>query len=257
MRWVWVVALIACFWSSASSAQSQLEQLWNRAKVNAQSGNNAAFGLTDSKISSGLKEALTVSTGKAVAATGRPDGFFKNEAIKIFIPENLRKVGNGMRLVGMGAQVDEFELGMNRAAEQAAPAAKQIFVDALVKMTFADAHQILSGNDTAATEYFRRQSSEQLAIAFTPIVHQAMENVGVVRQYDRLTHNAAYPFFNHSKFDLDQYVVGKTLDGLFYMLGQEERRIRTNPAAQTTALLKQVFGGVARKDESQEQSSGR
>src|SRR3954454_24738477 len=130
MRWVWVVALIACFWSSASSAQSQLEQLWNRAKVNAQSGNNAAFGLTDSKISSGLKEALTVSTGKAVAATGRPDGFFKNEAIKIFIPENLRKVGNGMRLVGMGAQVDEFELGMNRAAEQAAPAAKQIFVDA-------------------------------------------------------------------------------------------------------------------------------
>jgi hypothetical protein len=245
-------------WSSVSSAQTQLEQLWNRAKIGASSANPQSVVLTDSRIAAGLKEALTVSTSKAVATTGRPDGFLKNQAIKILLPDQLKKIGNGMRLVGMGAQVDEFEVGMNRAAEEATPAAKQIFFDSLTKMTFADAHQILTGPDTAATEYFKRQSSDQLAAVFTPIVHQALENVGVIRQYDHLTHNAAYPFMNHQKFDLDQYVVGKTLDGLFYMLGQEERRIRTNPAAQTTALLKQVFGGVvARRQDSLEQVSGR
>src|SRR6185369_7913403 len=154
----------------------------------------------------------------------------------------------------MGAQVDQLELGMNRAAEQAAPEAKQIFLNAVSQMTFADARQILSGNDTAATEYFRDKSAAQLTEAFAPIVHSAMENVGVVQQYNRLIQNPAAPYFAGKKFDLDQYVVQKTLDGLFYELGQEERRIRTNPAAQTTALLKQVFG---RQAQSNELESGR
>jgi hypothetical protein len=256
------VALITGSLSAGCSAQATIDQLWNRARVTAQSRTASNLGLTDSKISAGLKEALTVSTGKAVAATGRTDGFFKNEAIKILLPDNLRRFENGMRLVGMGAQVDQFELGMNRAAEQAAPQAKQILIDALTKMTFADAHQILTGGDTAATVYFKRQSSGQLMAAFTPIVHQSLENVGVIKQYNRMMQNAAVPFLNRPKFDLDQYVVDKTLDGLFYMLGQEERRIRTNPAAQTTALLKQVFGGVARKEvaitpDAQREDSGR
>jgi hypothetical protein len=109
-------------------------------------------------------------------------------------------------------------------------------------MTFDDARHILTGNDTAATDYFKRTSSADLSTAFTPIVHQSMEHVGVVAQYDRVMKDAPEASFLSGGFDLDKYVVGKTLDGLFYMLGQEEKKIRKDPAAQTTALLKEVFG---------------
>ncbi|HVZ17082.1 MAG TPA: DUF4197 domain-containing protein [Terriglobales bacterium] len=244
MRRIWGLCVVAVTLSGVSYAQVQVEDIWNRAKATVENTSAANLGLTDSKISAGLKEALTVSTGKAVAATGHPDGFFKNQAIKILLPDNLRKIGNGMRMVGMGSQVDALELGMNRAAEQAAPEAKKIFLNAVTNMTFADARNILSGDDTAATEYFRRTSSDQLTEAFTPIVHHAMENVGVIQQYDRVINSASFGPWTAApkKLDLDAYVVQKTLDGLFYMLGQEEKHIRTNPAAQTTALLKQVFG---------------
>jgi len=135
-----------------------------------------------------------------------------------------------MRLLGMGAQVDELELGMNRAAEQAAPAAKQIFLNSLTKMTFTDARQILSGSDTAATDFFKRTSTEQLTTAFQPIVHQSMENVGVVRQYDELMQSPVAQRVNAGgSFNLDNYVVGKALDGLFYMMGEEEKKIRKTP----------------------------
>ena len=206
-------------------------------------GRVRSSSLSNDKITAGLKEALQVSTSKAVAATGRPDGYFKNAAIKILLPPKLQAAGRGMRLLGMGAQVDELELGMNRAAEQAAPAAKQIFLNSLTKMTFTDARQILSGNDTAATEFFKRTSTEQLTTAFKPIVHQSMENVGVVRQYDQLMQSPVAQRVNASgNFNLDNYVVGKALDGLFYMMGEEEKKIRKDPAAQTTVLLREVFG---------------
>jgi hypothetical protein len=188
--------------------------------------------LSDDKIIAGLKQALQISTSKAVAATGRPDGFLKNEAIKIVLPPKLETVGKGMRMLGMGSQVDALEVGMNRAAEQATPQAKQIFLAALKKMTF----------DTAATDYFKRTSSADLTTAFTPIVHTSMEHVGVVQQYDHVIKSAPGGSMIAKQFDLDQYVVDKTLDGLFYMLGQQEQKIRKNPAAQTTALLKEVFG---------------
>jgi hypothetical protein len=239
---------------SLSGAQTQSptpqkqESTWDKIKdqINAARNGNNTAGLSDDKITAGLKEALKVSTGNAVALTGHTDGFLKNEAIKILLPEKLRTVGQGMRLVGMGSQVDALEVGMNRAAEQATPKAKQIFINAVTRMSFSDARQILTGGDTAATDYFKRQSSNDLTAAFAPIVHQAMQNVGVVRQYNQLMKNPlAAPLANDKDFNLDQYVVGKTMDGLFYMLGQEEKKIRTDPAAQTTALLKEVFGKVA------------
>jgi len=201
-----------------------------------------ASQLSDSKITAGLKQALQVSTSKAVAASGKPDGFLKNQAIKIVLPEKLQTIGRGMRLMGMGAKVDELEVGMNRAAEKATPKAKAIFLSALEKMSFDDARKILSGGDTAATEYFKAASSADLTAAFSPIVHESMVNVGVVKQYDTLLQSAPGGSVLAGKFDLDKYVVGKTLDGLFYMLGQEEQKIRKNPAAQTTTLLKEVFG---------------
>ena len=199
-------------------------------------------GLSNDKIIAGLKEALQVSTGKAVALTGRQDGFLKNEAIKILLPPKLQTVGKGMRMLGMGAHVNELEVGMNRAAEQATPEAKQIFIAAVKKMSFADARKILTGPDTAATEYFKRTSSADLAAAFSPIVKRSMDRVGVVQQYDHVLATAPGGSALAGQFDLNQYVVGKTLDGLFLMLGEEEKKIRKDPAAQTTSLLKEVFG---------------
>ena len=198
--------------------------------------------LSDSKITAGLKQALQVSTSNAVAYSGKPDGFLKNQAIKILLPDKLKTVGKGMRLMGMGAKVDELEVGMNRAAEKATPKAKTIFLSALERMSFDDARKILTGGDTAATEYFKNSSTAELTTAFSPIVHQSMVNVGVVQQYNSLIQSAPGGTVLAGKLDLDKYVVSKTLDGLFYMLGQEERKIRKNPAAQTTNLLKEVFG---------------
>jgi hypothetical protein len=229
-------------WASCCFAQSQLQDIWNKATQAAPAGNASSAGLSSSKIASGLIEALTVSTGRAVALTGKQDGFLKNEAIKILLPEKLRTVGKGARLLGMGQQIDDLEVGMNRAAEQATPKAKQIFLNAVSKLTFDDARKILSGDDTAATEYFKRQTSEQLTTAFKPIVHSSMVNVGVVKQYNAIMQNSVAGSLGGQNFNLDNYVVGKTLDGLFYMLGQEEKKIRKDPAAQTTSLLKEVFG---------------
>jgi len=220
------------------AAQSTLDDL--RKKAEEALGKNQPG---NDRVAAGLKEALTVGTRNAVASTGRVDGFLKNAAIKILLPEKLRGVGKGLRTIGMGQQVDLLEVGMNRAAEQAAPAARQIFINAVKQMTISDARQILSGGDTAATEYFRNKSTDQLTAAFAPIVHQSMENVGVVRQYNKLKQNPLAAEFSQSKdFDLDQYVVGKTMDGLFYMIGEEEKKIRHDPAAQTTALLREIFG---------------
>jgi len=222
-------------------AAAQLDEMIKKAESSL--GNRDTSSLTDDKIIAGLKQALQVSTGKAVAVTGRPDGFLKNEAIHIALPPRLQTVGRGMRMLGMGKTVDDLETGMNRAAEQATPQAKQIFLAALRKMSFDDARHILTGNDTAATDYFKRTSSSDLTTAFAPIVHASMQKVGVVQQYDHLISNAPGGSTLAKEFDLDNYVVGKTLDGLFYMLGQEETKIRKDPAAQTTALLKEVFGG--------------
>jgi hypothetical protein len=234
-----VVSIAVGSLSVQCAAQSTLDQIWQRAKT-ARTSNTR---LSNDKIVAGLKEALTVSTRNAVASTGRPDGFLKNEAIKILVPQKLHNVAQGMRMIGMGGQVDALEVGMNRAAEQAAPAAKQIFINAVKQMTFTDARQILSSNDTAATEYFKQQSSDQLREAFAPIVHQAMENVGVIKQYNRIMNNPmAVRVAKTENFNLDDYVVGKTTDGLFYVMAQEEKKIHKDPMAQTTALLREVFG---------------
>jgi len=196
------------------------------------------------RIGAALKQALQVGTENAVKLTGRTDGYFRNEAIKIVLPEQLRTLGSGLRTVGLGAQVDQLELGMNRAAERAAPRAKQIFWDAIGAMTIDDARRILGGGDTAATEYFKEKTSDSLASAFRPIVEASMREVGVTRQYTELHRRAqAIPFLNVEAYDLDRYVVTRALDGLFHVVGEEEKKIRTDPAARVTELLREVFGG--------------
>lgn len=200
-------------------------------------------GLGEAKIASGLKEALQVGATHAVQMTGRKDGFWGNQAIKILMPRNLRPVEQGLRAIGYGPKVDDFILSMNRSAEAAAPAAKKIFVDAILGMSFDDARKILAGGDTAATEYFKGKTTEQLAAAFRPVVEKTMDQNSVTQQYKQLVGRAqAIPFVKSPNLDITNYVVSQALNGLFYTLGQEEQKIRKDPAAQTTALLKQVFG---------------
>ena len=231
-----IVLVLCC----SGFGSAQLDEILKKTGETLERGDTS--GLGDGRIIAGLKQALEVSTGKAVSLTGKPDGFLKNEAIKILLPPKLQTVGRGLRMMGMGATVDELEVGMNRAAEQATPRAKQIFLAALKKMTFDDARHILTGGDTAATEYFRRASSDDLTTAFSPVVHRSMEHVGVIQQYDQVINSTPAGRALAGQFDLDKYVVSKTLDGLFHMLGEQEKHIRKDPAAQTTALLREVSG---------------
>jgi len=207
-----------------------------------QLGVSGSAGLSNEKIISGLKEALEVGTENAVQLTGNVDGYLKNEAIKILLPEKLQSMDQALRMVGFGPQIDEFVVSMNRAAEQAAPLAKPIFKEAVTGMTFEDGKKILNGGDTAATDYFKEKTKAKLTEAFKPKVAQAMDQVGVAAQYKALVGQyTSLPFVSAEQFDLDSYVVGKSLDGLFHTLAQEEQKIRANPAARVTDLLKEVF----------------
>jgi hypothetical protein len=221
---------------AAPPASAQLDKLLQLPK------SGASASLSDAKIGDGLKQALQVGTEKAVGLTGKPDGYFANAAIKILMPERLHMVEQGLRAAGQGANVDEFVLSMNRAAERAAPAAKNIFWNAIGAMSFDDARRILQGQGTAATEYFKEKTTDKLTSAFGPVVSSAMNEVGVTRQYKQLVGAAhTLPFGSVEAFDLDHYVVGKALDGLFHVVGEEEQKIRANPMARTTPLLKEVF----------------
>ena len=146
-----------------------------------------AFGQGDAKVASGLKEALSIGASKAVRLTGVTDGFAGNPAIKIAMPDELKTLEKGLWMMGQGRQVDEFELSMNRAAESAAPAAEPIFKKAIANMGFSDARGILMGGNTAATDYFKRTTSEELTTAFRPTVEEAMGKTGVTQRYDDLT----------------------------------------------------------------------
>jgi len=201
-------------------------------------------GLGNDKIIDGLKEALSIGTGNAVTATSKTNGYFGNQAIKILMPEKIRKVADALGKVGYQKDVDEFVLSMNRAAEKAAPQAKAIFIDAIHQMTVEDARKILDGSNTAATEYFKAKTSGKLYEAFQPIVSSSMNEVGTTRSYKEMMGKyKALPFASAESLDLDRYVTNKGLDGLFYLVGQEEIKIRTDPAARVTDLLKTVFGG--------------
>ena len=199
-------------------------------------------GLTESEIVDGLKEALEIGTSKAVTLVSEKNGYLKNPKIKIPLPENVQKVESFLRNIGFGSKVDKFELSMNRAAERAAPKAKSIFWNAIKKMSFSDARQILKGPEDAATQYFRKKTSTQLQDEFKPIVNQAMSEVGVTQAYQSVDRKIrALPFTKSLSFDLDEYVADKALDGLFSMLAVEEKKIRQDPAARVTDLLKKVF----------------
>lgn len=231
-----IVILLTAFLSISSVALGQVEQIGKAL------GLGSKTGMGDSKIASGLKQALQIGAENAVKLTGKTDGYYRNEAIKILLPKDLRSLEKGLRVVGAGAKIDEFELSMNRAAENAAPEAKKIFVDAISKMSIEDARKILNGGDTAATDYFKSKTSPELTAAFRPIVEKSMEKYSVTQQFNAIAgHVQSIPFAKSPSLDIHQYVVSKALDGLFFVLGEEEKKIRTDPAARVTSLLKEVF----------------
>ena len=204
---------------------------------------SGASGLDDTKIASGLKEALSIGTEKAVAQVAQPGGYLNDSVIKILLPKNLQMGEKVLRAAGQGPKIDEFIASMNHAAEDAAPEAKSIFGNAVKGMTIDDAQKLLNGGDTSITDYFKSKTSTQLATAFRPHVEAAMSKNGVTQQYNALLGQVPQlPLVNSSSLDINTYVVNKALDGLFYKLGQQEKEIRINPAARTTSLLKQVFG---------------
>lgn len=198
--------------------------------------------LSDSDMTQGLKEALNVGTGNAVGFLSKKDGYFKNPNVKIPLPEPLRKVEGLLKTVGFGEQVTNFELSMNRAAERAVPEAKNLFVEAISEMNFQDAQQIIKGRENEATLFFKDKTSPRLRELFKPIAHNAMAEVGVTKNYQEINQKlGSIPMGSQLNFDLDGYVTDKTLDGLFYMIAEEEKKIRQNPAARVTDMLKKVF----------------
>lgn len=207
-------------------------------------GGGPGSSLDDPTIARGLKEALATGTTRAVKAVSQRDGYFSNEMIKILLPEKIRSTADLLGKFGFQQEVDAFVLSMNRAAEKAAPKATEHFTTALKAMTFDDARAILQGDATSATRYFREKTGDKIYADFKPVVVANMKDVGVARNYAQMKEKfEAIPFAGTvGSFDLDHYVTTKSVDGLFSMLGEEEKKIRTDPAARGTELLKKVFG---------------
>jgi len=223
-------AVLACCVSAlvlAAPARAQLESITSR------------------EATAALKAALEKGSTAAVASLGRSDGFFGDPRVKIALPESMQRTEKLVRRFGMGRYADELILGMNRAAEAAVPEAKQLFVDSVRKMTLQDAKGILKGGETAGTEYFRRTTEGQLRKRFLPIVQRSTEKVGLVQQYDDYAERvAALGLVKKEDANLEEYVTQKALDGLFFMVAEEEKAIRKDPVAAGTAIIRKVFGAL-------------
>ncbi len=199
--------------------------------------------ISDSEIVEGLKQALEIGTGKAVDLVSKQGGYYDNPAIKIPLPGSVQKAEKLLRGAGMGSKVDAFELSMNNAAERAAPEAKSIFLDAIKQMKIDDAKKILNGGDDEATLFFKDKTYARLQEIFEPTVKESMGEVGVTRTFQDLNAKVEQiPFADSFNFDLDKYVTDGALNGLFQMLAEEEKKIRSDPTARVTDLLKKVFG---------------
>jgi hypothetical protein len=222
--------------SACATLQQSASDVWN--------ADSSGGALDESTVAAGIKEALRVGTQNTVLTTSKVDGYLGNRLIRIAIPEQLQSAASTLRQVGLGKQVDELEFGMNRAAEVAAAEARDVFWDAIASMTISDAFGILNGGDTAATDYFRDRTSAALRARFQPIVAQKIGEVGISRVYGGIadTYNKLPLEGKSSLVDLDEYVTDRALAGLFTILGMEEQKIRRDPLARTTDLLRRVFG---------------
>ncbi len=196
----------------------------------------------------GLKQALEIGARKAVELASQKNGFLGNNLIRIPLPKNIRAAGKTLRRIGLGKTVDQFDVAMNRAAEQASAKAMPILVDAVKGLTIDDALSILRGGDTAATDLLRKKTAPQLRTAFRPIIAAAMDQTGVTRRYQQLMDQAGplLQLTGQKQQPLDDYVTDETLDGLFTLIAEQETKIRKDPVARTTDLLRKVFGSLTK-----------
>lgn len=233
----WLILTMVC----VIPAEAQgLKGLFNKAK-GAINGNNSG-SLESGEIAAGLKEALVKGVTNGSDLLSKTNGFFTNAALKILLPPEAQKVESTLRNLGMGNQVDEAILSMNRAAEDACKSAAPIFTGAIKNMSFADAFGILKGGDTAATGYLRNKTSVELTNAFSPVIEKSLEKVDATKYWNALitTYNKI-PFQKKVNPDLSAYVTEKALNGIFYQIAIEEKSIRKDPVARTSELLKKVF----------------
>ncbi|MFW5451898.1 MAG: DUF4197 domain-containing protein [Methylophagaceae bacterium] len=223
---------------------SLLDDLTTAGKELLSSDSASSSALDYDSIVAGLKEALDVGSRRAVDSVSKQDGYLANELIRIAMPPQLQQVTDLMRKMGLNGQADQFEQSMNHAAEAAAPQATELIVDAIKDMSIEDANNILQGADDAATQYFREQTGSKLTALFRPTIADSLNQVGTTKYYNDLTGKvAAIPLVGEKvNLDLPDYVTEQALNGLFTVIAQEEKKIRENPAARTTELLKQVFG---------------
>lgn len=200
---------------------------------------------TDADALGALKETLTQGADAAIGKLGAVDGFLGNPDVRIKLPGQLDKRAKWMRWAGFGDELDALATTMNRAAEAAVPEAKQLLVEAVKDMTVTDAQEILTGGDDSVTQYFRGATQDQLRQRLLPIVKQKTDTLGLVGQYNKLVGSAArYGLLSAEEANLEDYVTGKALDGLYFMIAQEERAIRNDPVGQASDLLKRVFGAI-------------
>lgn len=236
-RWLVILCVLIIPWAASDAAGGWTDVL--QKTLDSVSGGDQ---LENVDIVNGLKEALEIGTAQATQLAGQENGYFNNPTIKIPLPESMANTETLVRAAGMGDQLDAFVLSMNRAAEQAAPEAQSIFWDAIKQMEFDDAKRILNGRDNEATLYFQDKTTDQLTTVFKPLVHQAMQEVGVTQQYQTLqTGVEVIPFLSDWLVDLDDYVTSQALEGLFFLVAEEETKIREDPAARVTELLQKVF----------------
>lgn len=199
--------------------------------------------LTEQEVGSGLKEALIQGISKGADQASQTDGFFKNDLIRILLPEDARRVESTLRQIGLGSEVDRAMLAINRGAEKAAQEAKPIFISAIRQMTIQDAFQILKGDPNAATDYLRRTTESQLVALFQPRIQESLNEVGATKYYGDLANAYNNIPLTTRKIDpdLNAYVTNRAIDGLFTLIAEEEKNIRENPMQRTSALMRKVF----------------
>ena len=211
--------------------------------VDVLSGGSGSGALTTAEIAAGLKQALEVGVSNGSTEVSKVDGYFANPKIKIPFPKDVQKVETTLRNLGLGNQVDKFVLSLNRGAEEAAKEAKPIFIAAIKKMTITDAISILKGDKDAATQYLIKSTSPELIAAFSPVVERALEKTQATKYYTDLANiYNKIPTTTKINPDLKGYATEKAVEGLFVVIAEEEAKIRENPLARTTDLLKKVFG---------------
>ena len=236
-------ALLALIFSQATFAQFDLEKIKTKVKstVSTVSGDKNGSSLSSDEIISGLKEALTKGTDNSTKILHQADGYFGNAAIKILMPAEAQKVESTLRNLGMSSLVDKAILSMNRAAEDAAGGVSTIFFDAIKKMTVKDGLSILRGGNFAATDYLKQTTTSELTAMMKPIIDASLQKVNATAYWDKVFSNYNRFSSNKVETDLSAWVTAKALKGMFVSIGQEEQKIRQDPAARTTDLLKKVF----------------